>query len=110
MSDRHVPPDHDGRVIPFRPRGTPRWRWPPRPFRAGDPPGGDLAKYEPGESKGDYRHRMKMNLLAFAATIVLMVVGIWIAETMADMRKIQDCYFSGRRNCAPIQVPPVQRD
>jgi len=84
---------------------------PPRPFRAGDPPEDDLAKYERGESEGDYRHRMKMNFLALAVTILLMVVGIWIAETMADMRKIQDCYLSGRRNCAPIQLPPpAQRD
>jgi len=110
ISDDSVPPDGDDRVIPFRPRGTPRWRWPaPRSFQTGDPPDEDLAKYERGEGEDDYRHRMKMNLLALVVTILLVVSGVWIAETIAEMRKIQDCFLAGGRNCAPIAVPPVQR-
>ena len=62
-----------------------------------------------GESEDDYRHRMKMNLLALVVTILLVVSGVWIAETIAEMRKIQDCFLAGGRNCAPIAVPPVQR-
>jgi hypothetical protein len=101
-----MPPDDDGRVVPFRPRGSRRWHWPTsRPVQAGDPPVGDLAKYERGESEADYRHRMKMNLLALAVTILLVIAGIWLAETMAEMQRIQDCVLSGRHNCAPIHVP-----
>ena len=106
MSDHSVPPDDHGRVVPFRPRDLPPWRWtaPPRPPRT-EVPVDDLAKYERGESEADYRHRMKMNLLALAATIVLVIIGIWLAETMAEMQRIQDCVLAGHRNCAPIRVP-----
>jgi hypothetical protein len=106
MPDHSVPPDDHGRVVQFRPRGLPRWRW-PAPHRPSgkEGPVDDLAKYERGESDADYRHRMKMNLLALAATILLVIIGIWLAQTMADMQRIQDCVLSGRRNCAPIHVP-----
>ena len=111
MSDRSLPPENDHRVIPFRPRGNARWRWPTRNTRpGGDQPVDDLAKYERAENEDDYRHRMRMNLLAFAVTIVLVVVGVWIADTIAEMRKNQDCFLSGRRNCTPIDAPPTQRN
>jgi hypothetical protein len=64
----------------------------------------DLAKYERGEDPDDYRHRMLMNGAALLAVLVLMAVGLWLAETMADMRKNEDCTLSGRRNCAPVEV------
>jgi hypothetical protein len=36
---------------------------------------------------------------------VLVVAGIWLLGTMADIRKVQDCASQGRRNCATIEVP-----
>ena len=51
---------------------------------------------------------MQMNFLALAVTVVLIVAGVWIAETIAEMRKQQDCFLSGRRNCAPIDVPTTR--
>ena len=61
------------------------------------PPVSDLKEYErrPDEPD-DYRHRMIMNGLAFAVTVVLIVAGIWIADVMAHMRKNQDCVLIGR--------------
>jgi hypothetical protein len=109
MLDRPAPPDDEGRVIQFRPRGVPRWRWPaPRRFGAAEPPGADLVKYEREEGEDDYRHRMKMNVLALLVTILLVISGIWIADTIAEMRKLQDCFLMGGRNCAPIAVPPAR--
>ena len=58
------------------------------------------------EEEDDYRHRMKMNVLGLLVTILLVVSGIWIADTIAEMRKLQDCFLMGGRNCAPIPVPP----
>ena len=52
---------------------------------------------------------MLMNALAFAVTIVLIVVGIWIADVMAHMRKDQDCVLTGRSGCTPVDVPPRPR-
>ena len=90
-----------GQVLPFRQRRALFVRPVSRP-----PPVEDLRKYEraPGETD-DYRHRMLMNGLAFAATIALIVVGIWIADVMAAMRKNQDCVLTGRRGCTPVDVP-----
>jgi hypothetical protein len=108
--ERPSQPDNDNRVIPFRPRGDSRWRWAGRPPKPPETPVDDLAKYERGEHTDDYKHRMQMNLLALGVTVVLIVAGVWIAETIAEMRKQQDCYLAGRRNCAPIDVPPTQRN
>jgi hypothetical protein len=64
----------------------------------------DLAKYEGGAAEDNYRHRMMVNLAGLAVTIVLATAGAWLAITIADLRKTQDCYLSGRRNCTPIDV------
>ena len=68
----------------------------------------DLAKYE-SSAPDDYRHRMLMNLAAAVVTILLVIAGIWIANTMAKMRKDQDCVLTGRRGCTPVDVPVKPR-
>jgi hypothetical protein len=89
-------------VIPFRPRSAPRGSRHPRQAAQSEPAVPDLAKYERREADDDYRHRMKMNALALIVTCLLIGGGLWLAETMAEIRKIQDCVMSGRQNCAPI--------
>ncbi len=80
------------------------WNW-GRQELEGQSPVDDLGKYERiADGDDDYRHRMLMNVLAVMVTIVLMVVGGWLASTIAEMRKNQDCYLSGRRNCSPIEL------
>jgi hypothetical protein len=99
--DRAPPPEEGGRVIQFRPRNAPRKGWPLPMGRQtrDDSPVADLGKFERPEAEDDYRHRMKMNALALLITCVLIVSGLWLAETMAEMRKIQDCVLTGRQNC-----------
>ena len=106
MPDRSLPPNDDGRVVPFRRRGLPRWRWPRRV--PGGLPVSDLTKYERDETGDDYRHRMMMNFLGLAVTVLLIIAGLWIVDKIAEMRKNQDCYLSGQRNCTPIVAPPTQ--
>ncbi len=89
--------EDDSRVVNFRSR-TPVVRPPAAP------PVEDLAKYERGEGPDDYRHRMIVNVAAFLAVVALIGVGIWLADTMAAMRKNQDCVLSGRRGCSPVEV------
>jgi len=73
--------------------------------RAPPPPAvDDLAKYERGENPDDYRHRMVVNVVAFVFVIALIAAGLWLADTMAAMRKNQDCVLSGRRGCTPVEV------
>jgi hypothetical protein len=68
------------------------------------PPADDLAKYARGGESDDYRHRMIVNAAAFLFVAALIGAGLWLAQSMADLRRNQDCLVSGRRNCAPIEV------
>ena len=68
------------------------------------PPVDDLTKYERGECPDDYRHRMIVNVVAFVFVVGLIGAGLWLADTMAAMRKNQDCVLSGRRGCTPVEV------
>jgi hypothetical protein len=73
--------------------------------RAPSPPTvDDLSKYERGDKPDDYRHRMVVNVVAFVFVIGLIAAGLWLADTMAAMRKNQDCVLSGRRGCTPVEV------
>jgi hypothetical protein len=65
----------------------------------------DLAQYEQEDLHINYRHRMLMNVMAVMIVSVLVGVGVWIADTIEDMEKAQDCVMQGRQNCAPIELP-----
>jgi len=66
------------------------------------PPVADLGKYQHGAEEDDYRHRMIVNIGAFVFIIALIGAGLWIADTMAEMRKNQDCVLSGRSGCTHV--------
>ena len=60
--------------------------------------------YQSADAADDHS-RMVANAVAAAIFLVLIVSGIWLADTIVTMRNIQDCALSGRRNCAPIERP-----
>jgi hypothetical protein len=70
----------------------------------GPPPVEDLAKFERGADVDDYRHRMMVNAAAFLFVLALIGAGLWLADTMASMRRNQDCVLAGHRNCTPVEV------
>jgi len=103
--------DDEHRVLQFRPRtvhppgrgGNPVG---PASHQAVQPEPNDLSRYErPREQPDDFRHRMLANVAAFAFTVALTAVGIWLAMSIADLRKTQDCVLMGRRDCARISTP-----
>ncbi len=99
MPDREPSHSDDGsRVIGFRRKE------PIVGSRGPSPAVQDLTKYERSESPDDYRHRMIVNVVAFVFVIGLIAAGLWLADTMAAMRKNQDCVLSGRRGCTPVEV------
>jgi hypothetical protein len=104
------PMSDDQRILLFRPRGSPRQggRGGHRTLEHPTPPEG-LAKYEAGAADDNYRHRMMVNLAALVFTVLLGVVGGWLALQIAEMRKNQDCVLSGRRNCTPIDIKLLER-
>jgi len=63
----------------------------------------DLSRYEqPREEPDDFRHRMLANIAAFAFTVALTAIGIWLAMSIADLRRTQDCMLMGRRDCVRV--------
>ena len=102
--------EQEHRVLQFRPR-TPA----PPPVWHGNPDDrhqqhshepNDLSRYERDrEEPDDFRHRMLANIAAFAFTVALTAIGIWLAMSIADLRKTQDCVLMGRRDCVRISTP-----
>jgi len=48
---------------------------------------------------------MLANIAAFTFTVALTAIGIWLAVSIAELRKTQDCVLMGRRDCAQISTP-----
>ena len=67
---------------------------------------GGRAEPEPPENQGN---RNVDNAVMLGFFIVLVVAGIWLLATMADVRKVQDCAAQGRRNCSTIEIPDQPR-
>jgi hypothetical protein len=103
-----APAQESAQVLPFRQRSRPAAPFlrstSAEPVDASEPLD-DLAQYEQDDESDSYRHRMLMNVIAIAVVAALVGVGVWLADTIADMQKDQDCVLQGRANCAPIAVP-----
>jgi hypothetical protein len=101
--DEHV-------VLKFRPRTSahlPGRREEPEGQSHAGPAANDFSRYErPRGEPDDFRHRMLANIAAFAFTVALTAIGIWLAMSIADLRKTQDCVLMGRHDCAKISVLP----
>jgi hypothetical protein len=91
MADKK--PEDEGRVLRFRHRRSDELA-----------PPDELAKYQRSSEPDDYRHRTLMNVAGFVIVAGLIVAGLWLAISIADLRKNQDCALTGRRGCLPIEV------
>ncbi len=102
-NDEHV-------VLKFRPRTSahpPGQRDEPRDQPTSVPAASDLSRYErPRDEPDDFRHRMLANVAALAFTVALTAIGIWLAMSIADLRRTQDCVLMGRRDC--VRITPSQ--
>jgi hypothetical protein len=106
--------EQEHRVLQFRPRtlarppGRPTYRsnlTHPEDARA-EP--NDLSRYERDRDEpDDFRRRMLANFAAFAFTVALTAVGLWLAMSIADLRRTQDCVLMGRRDCAHLVNPRI---
>lgn len=111
-SQRPISSDDEHQVLQFRPRTSPspaihRGSGTVQPLRIAPEPL-DLSRYEqPRTEPDDFRHRMLANIAALAFTIALTAVGIWLAVSIADLRRTQDCVLMGRRDCVKIVTPQV---
>jgi hypothetical protein len=123
-TQRPIISDEEHVVLKFRPRTsahppgggeepdpakTPNIKTPniKTPNTSTSPAANDLSRYErPRDEGDDFRHRMLANVAALAFTVALTAIGIWLAVSIADLRKTQDCVLMGRRDCARISVTP----
>lgn len=103
------PPEEEHRVLQFRPRaGSPlAQRGNQSPLVRRLEVAQDLSRYErdPEDDAGDYRQRMLANIAAFAFTMALLAIGIWLTMSIAQLRRTQDCVLMGRHDCVQIAVP-----
>ena len=80
-----------------------------RPFHPApglvEPPAGELDKFAHSDQPDDFKHRMLVNLIAFGFVTILGVSALWLANSLATMRKDQDCVLSGKRGCTPVEAP-----
>ena len=102
--------DEEHRVLKFRPRTLAhppgRRAYPGEPPPREDSGPNDRSHHEQARDEpDDFRHRMLANVAALAFTVALTAVGIWLAMSIADLRKTQDCVLMGRRDCARISTP-----
>ena len=110
--ERPIISDEEHVVLKFRPRTSAhpparREESGPSSTTSRTPAANDLSRYEQPRDEGDdFRHRMLANVAAFAFTVALTAIGIWLAVSIADLRKTQDCVLMGRRDCARISVTP----
>jgi hypothetical protein len=106
--ERRDPPDAGpfGQILKFEPRRTERQSLTADATQPIDEDIDDFARFEQEQDEPiDYRHRMIMNLIALAILVLLVGLGVWIAHTISDLQREQDCLVQGRSNCAPIELP-----
>ena len=113
-NQRPIAAEEEHRVLQFRPRNpalTPGWRKDSsahaRQEDARREPN-DLSRYErPRDEPDDFHHRILANIAALAFTIALTAIGIWLAMSIQDLRRTQDCVLMGRRDCVRISTPSI---
>jgi hypothetical protein len=109
-----VATEEEHQVLQFRPRPRARLpyqrddqsnqRSPDRAWQVAN----DLSRYEQDRPPpDDFHHRMLANMAAFAFTVALIAIGIWLAMSIAELRNTQDCVLMGRRDCARISSQPA---
>jgi hypothetical protein len=60
----------------------------------------------PPDDGDDYdRDRQWTFLLALVGVIAIVVIGFMLVWKMWQNEKLQECILSGRRDCAPIEIP-----
>ncbi len=102
---------HSAQILPFRPRERLAEHRSAGPAREPNDIESvlldDLAQYEQDrDDSGDinYAHRMLMNAMALLIIALLVGIGVWIADTMGQLQRDQDCVMQGRKNCVAIEI------
>ena len=58
-----------------------------------------------GDEEETEAERRRTNMVLAVVAVLLIGAGLWLVNALVDARKAQQCFESGRRNCAPIELP-----
>jgi len=50
--------------------------------------------------------RFTASLAGFAVALALGLLGLWVADGLAQVSKLEDCLLQGRMNCERIELSP----
>jgi hypothetical protein len=65
----------------------------------------NMAHPPPPDDDEEERNRRRNAVIALGAVVVIVVLGFLLVWKMYENEKLQECVLSGRRDCAPIDVP-----
>ena len=107
----HSRPDgHEARVLQFPSRQRAASPRAGRPGLAVPASPDDRARFHRHVEEGDdYRHRVKTNAATLVVIGLLIWAGLWLADSIAQLRKNQDCVLAGYRACTPLHIAPHPR-
>jgi hypothetical protein len=57
------------------------------------------------ESNEEADARRTSALMGFIVVLVLAIAAILLVRELGKKSRLEDCLMSGRKNCAPIEVP-----
>ncbi|HLY46275.1 MAG TPA: hypothetical protein VKQ73_11900 [Stellaceae bacterium] len=60
-----------------------------------------------GDTEGEERRTAA--LMGLIVILVLAIAGVILVRELGKKASLEDCLMSGRRNCAPIEMPSRQR-
>jgi hypothetical protein len=90
--------DKKGRAVPALPvHIIDRYLPPKKASRLAEPPDDES---RPTRSKA---------LIALIALVLLVIAAVYLVQALREESEREDCLMSGRRNCAPIEIPTNTR-
>jgi len=67
-----------------------------------------LTLWERRRNERDDEERFTTSLAAFAVTLVIGVIGLYVMEGLAQTTKLEDCLLQGRLNCERIDITSLR--
>jgi len=67
-----------------------------------------LTLLERRRNERDDEERFTTSLAAFAATLLIGVIGFYVMEGLAQTTKLEDCLLQGRLNCERIDISSLR--
>ena len=61
--------------------------------------------HNPNDQDDDGGGSRRAALIGLVVTLLLVVAGYYLTTMLRHQGQMEDCLMSGRRNCAPLDIP-----